>query len=122
MVDTNHDKPLAEARSANSVEAGTTQDVSSEVIRPNSWMYRQHRIGKYKLHWYASPVSQLVIVAFVCFLCPGMFNALTGVGGGGQVNANAADNANVALYSTFAVVGKSLHIFVVKQREADLSA
>lgn len=34
-----------------------------------------------------------------------MFNALTGMGGGGQVDATTADNANTALYSTFAIVG-----------------
>ncbi|KAI9607068.1 hypothetical protein KEM48_001560 [Puccinia striiformis f. sp. tritici PST-130] len=31
-----------------------------------------------------------------------MFNALSGLGGGGQINPKTADNANVALYSTFA--------------------
>ena len=50
---------------------------------------------------YASPFTQLIIVSMVCFFCPGMFNALSGMGGGGQVSANAADKANVALYSTF---------------------
>ena len=34
-----------------------------------------------------------------------MFNALTGMGGGGQIDATTADNANTALYSTFAVTG-----------------
>ncbi|KAK4790657.1 hypothetical protein SAY86_017961 [Trapa natans] len=34
-----------------------------------------------------------------------MFNALTGMGGGGQVNHKAANNANTALYTTFAVFG-----------------
>lgn len=36
-----------------------------------------------------------------------MFNALGGLGGGGQVDAKPANDANVALYSTFAVVGFS---------------
>jgi hypothetical protein len=31
-------------------------------------------------------------VAFVCFLCPGMFNALTGLGGGGKTSTTLADN------------------------------
>lgn len=31
-----------------------------------------------------------------------MFNALTGLGGAGQVNAEAANKATIALYSTFA--------------------
>ncbi|KAA1114583.1 hypothetical protein PGT21_014339 [Puccinia graminis f. sp. tritici] len=48
------------------------------------------------------PFIQVVIISLVCFCCPGMFNALSGLGGGGQINPTAADNANVALYSTFA--------------------
>ena len=31
-----------------------------------------------------------------------MYNALTGLGGGGQVNADVANKATVALYSTLA--------------------
>jgi MFS family permease len=34
-----------------------------------------------------------------------MFNAVNGLGAGGQVDAKPADNANVALYATFSVVG-----------------
>ncbi|KAK6135186.1 hypothetical protein DH2020_031082 [Rehmannia glutinosa] len=34
-----------------------------------------------------------------------MFNALSGMGGGGQVDPTAANNANTALYTTFAVFG-----------------
>jgi MFS family permease len=54
---------------------------------------------------YADPSVQVTLVAFVSFLCPGMWNALNGLGGGGLVDAKPANNANVALYSTFAVVG-----------------
>lgn len=32
------------------------------------------------------------MVAFVCFLCPGMFNALGGLGGGGKSDPTLADN------------------------------
>ncbi len=45
------------------------------------------------------------MVAFVCFLCPGMFNALNGLGGGGLLSTTASDDANTALYSTFSLVG-----------------
>jgi len=43
----------------------------------------------------------------VCFLCPGMFNALGDMGGGGKAGGDAdlADNMNTAVYSTFAVFG-----------------
>ncbi|MCJ1306622.1 hypothetical protein MMC25_000265 [Agyrium rufum] len=85
-----------------------TQDVEASAAgpgtvpdRPAGWKYRSY----YGLPYYASPATQLLIVSFVCFLCPGMFNALSGTGGGGQVKATTADNANVALYSTFAPVG-----------------
>lgn len=72
---------------------------------PPSWKYKQLKIFGRRLPFYASPQVQLVIVALTCFMCPGMFNALTGIGGGGNENATAADNANTALYSTFAVIG-----------------
>ena len=54
---------------------------------------------------YESPKVQVTLVALISFLCPGMWNALNGLGGGGLVDATPANNANVALYSTFAVVG-----------------
>lgn len=34
-----------------------------------------------------------------------MFNALSGMGGGGQVDTTVADNASTALYTTFAIFG-----------------
>lgn len=78
---------------------------AGQSSRPTGWMYKSFRFGPIRLPWYASPPSQLVLVALVCFLCPGMFNAIGGLGGGGQVDATTANNANVALYSTFSVVG-----------------
>ncbi|KIN97720.1 hypothetical protein M404DRAFT_888190 [Pisolithus tinctorius Marx 270] len=38
-------------------------------------------------------------------MCPGMYNALSGLGGGGQVNPTAQANASSALYATFAFFG-----------------
>ncbi|TNY24054.1 major facilitator superfamily domain-containing protein [Rhodotorula diobovata] len=55
--------------------------------------------------FYASPVVQVVLISLICFCTPGMFNALSGVGGGGQLDPSAANKANVALYACFAVVG-----------------
>ena len=49
--------------------------------------------------------AETLLLRLDSFLCPGMFNALSGTGGGGQLDAKLADNANVALYSTFSVVG-----------------
>ncbi|KAH2876935.1 hypothetical protein KXW22_003799 [Aspergillus fumigatus] len=75
------------------------------AITGKPWMYKPLKIGPLTLPWFASPEVQLVLVSFVCFLCPGMFNAVNGLGGGGQVNRTDTSNANTALYSTFAVVG-----------------
>ncbi|KAH7922668.1 MFS general substrate transporter [Leucogyrophana mollusca] len=52
---------------------------------------------------YYHPVTQVIMLGFTCFLCPGMYNALTGLGGGGQINATTNSNSNSALYATFAV-------------------
>lgn len=54
---------------------------------------------------YYHPVFQVVLLGFVCFMCPGMFNALTGLGGGGRVNSKDQANANAALYAAFACLG-----------------
>ncbi|EGG02453.1 uncharacterized protein MELLADRAFT_38516 [Melampsora larici-populina 98AG31] len=53
---------------------------------------------------YRHPLIQIVIVSIVCFCCPGMYNSITGLGGGGQLDATAADNATFALCATFAIV------------------
>jgi hypothetical protein len=60
--------------------------------RPEGWMYREIKIGPIRIPWYASPKTQLTMVAFVCFMCPGMFNALGGLGGGGKADAKTADD------------------------------
>ncbi|ORX90824.1 MFS general substrate transporter [Basidiobolus meristosporus CBS 931.73] len=52
-----------------------------------------------------SPLGQVLLVGFVCFACPGMFNVINGMGAGGQMDDNTAKNGNVALYSCFAVFG-----------------
>lgn len=81
---------------------GTTND--GPIQRPAGWMYKGFKVGKREL-WYASPKVQLFMVAMVCFLCPGMYNALGGLGGSGLSDHTAQNNASTALYSVFAVVG-----------------
>lgn len=49
------------------------------------------------------PRTQVVLLGFVCFMCPGLFNALNGLGAGGQVDSTTSANANSTLYATFAV-------------------
>ncbi|KAK7061445.1 hypothetical protein R3P38DRAFT_657503 [Favolaschia claudopus] len=53
---------------------------------------------------YSHPRTQVALLGLVCFMCPGLFNALSGIGGGGQLDQTTAANANVALYSAFAVI------------------
>ncbi|KAJ2331442.1 hypothetical protein GGH91_006417, partial [Coemansia sp. RSA 2671] len=52
---------------------------------------------------YHSPLAQVLLISAVCFLCPGMFNALNGLGGAGQLDPHTANNANSALYVTFCI-------------------
>jgi len=85
------------------VDIGDTAFVVPD--RPAGWKWRARKIGPLTIPRYASPRFQLIMVSFVCFLCPGMFNALGGLGGGGKTDATLADNMNTALYSTFAVFG-----------------
>jgi len=54
---------------------------------------------------YNSPLVQVGLIGLVCFCCPGMYWAQTGMGGGSQVDHKAANNANTALYTAFAVFG-----------------
>ncbi|TQS37831.1 hypothetical protein Golomagni_01682 [Golovinomyces magnicellulatus] len=74
-----------------------------------SLIYRDFHIGSIHFPCFASPPVQLFMVSLVCFFCPGMFNALAGLGGGGKVDTKLADEMyfveNVALYSTFALFG-----------------
>jgi hypothetical protein len=42
---------------------------------PKGWKYKQVKIGPITLPWFASPQVQLVMVALVCFLCPGEFES-----------------------------------------------
>ncbi|CAA9962035.1 MFS-1 multi-domain protein [Pyrenophora teres f. maculata] len=73
---------------------------------PKGWKYKNLKIGPVTLPCYASPESQLILVSFVCFLCPGMFNAVNGIGAAGIDDDGKASNAaNTTLYATFAIVG-----------------
>lgn len=73
------------------LESPTYASAPEESRRPVGWMYSPLKIANLTT-WYASPSFQLGIVAFVCFMCPGMFNALSGLGGGGQIDNTLADN------------------------------
>lgn len=53
--------------------ASTHEGQTGEI--PKGWKYKQVKIGPITLPWFASPQVQLVMVAFVCFLCPGEFES-----------------------------------------------
>ncbi|KAI8138335.1 major facilitator superfamily domain-containing protein [Fennellomyces sp. T-0311] len=55
----------------------------------------------------ASPLIQVILLGLVCLCCPGMFNALNGLGAGGMMasDIHLTNSANSALYACFAVVG-----------------
>jgi len=100
------DKAVVEASHVNKTSTEHSTEEPAAILKlPDNWKYKQLKIGGYAFPWYASPPVQLVIISLVCFMCPGMFNALSGMGGGGQRSPQAVDKANTALYSTFAVVG-----------------
>ncbi|KAJ7596262.1 MFS general substrate transporter [Mycena floridula] len=51
---------------------------------------------------YYHPITQVSMLGFVCFMGPGLFNALNGLGAGGQIDSATNSNSNAALYATFA--------------------
>ncbi|RCH85645.1 hypothetical protein CU097_008604 [Rhizopus azygosporus] len=50
---------------------------------------------------YNSPEFQIFLVGMICFCCPGMYNALSGLGAQGQSSTTAATEAGTALAVTF---------------------
>ncbi|KDO23282.1 hypothetical protein SPRG_20997 [Saprolegnia parasitica CBS 223.65] len=65
-----------------------------------------------KVHGKPNSFFQICLLGLVLFGCPGMFNAINGMGAAGQVDATAGSNANVALYATFAsfsIIAGSIH-------------
>jgi MFS family permease len=68
-----------------------THDVTSESPR--------------KVEFLRKGFTQVLIISFVCFCCPGFFNALNGLGGAGSDNPSVAAAANATLYFFFAVFG-----------------
>ncbi|KAF8990397.1 major facilitator superfamily domain-containing protein [Cyathus striatus] len=79
--------------------------VDKEYGRSSSDTSSEHRVYERPTGLegiYYHPLTQVTMLGFVCFMCPGLFNALNGLGGGGQVDPTTSANANAAHYSTFA--------------------
>lgn len=108
MAETLDEKmPTAASHTAGS-ETPPSYEGAPEIHHPvvgKPWMYKKIKIGPITIPGYASPEFQLVFVALVCFLCPGMFNAVNGLGAGGLVDPYDINRANIAVYATFSVVG-----------------
>lgn len=102
-VDPVSSEDVAETRNADVNEA--TGHILEARVDKSKWYNRGLRIGKWQCQPYSSSFVQMIMVSFVFFLCPGMFNALTGLGGGGQMDGTVQANGNVALYATFATIG-----------------
>ncbi|CAO1620667.1 unnamed protein product [Parajaminaea phylloscopi] len=87
------------------VEPASNLSSSSMTTASSNPPSRLERImGPTLSRYYAKTYTQVFIIGLTAFCCPGMFNALSGMGGGGQVDPRPADRANIALYSTFAAV------------------
>jgi hypothetical protein len=89
----------AAALAGEPIEGGPPREVGLDDIEPlgtldlpRGWKYKRFSLFGFQMPFYASPKIQLLMVAFVCFMCPGMFNALGGMGGGGKINPTLADD------------------------------
>ncbi|BEJ15812.1 hypothetical protein CspHIS471_0504170 [Cutaneotrichosporon sp. HIS471] len=54
---------------------------------------------------YNSPKVQVFLIGFVCFLTPGMFNAISNLGAGGAQDVSLVDITSSLLYAMFCLVG-----------------
>jgi len=85
----------AEVEKLGSTSSEDSGSQRAEIFdRPTGWR-----------RYYHHPVTQVSMLGLVCFLCPGMFNALTGLGGGGQVSGTDSAKSNTGVYATFAFFG-----------------
>ncbi|RMZ86738.1 hypothetical protein DV736_g6035, partial [Chaetothyriales sp. CBS 134916] len=108
MSDQVNEKMVTEISQAKGTDAPATIDQEHGVVRSTmgpAWMYKKINLGFVSIPGYASPEFQIIFIAFVCFLCPGMFNAVNGLGAGGVANPHDINRANIGVYATFSVVG-----------------
>ncbi|KAJ5707675.1 hypothetical protein N7488_007476 [Penicillium malachiteum] len=101
-----------------------TEDVKETPDKPDAMVGdmeifqdvpKGYRVAGFTLPAYRAPITQCIIIAFVHLLVVGMFNVLSALGGGGQVDPTTSNNANTILYSlfcTFALVSGSVCNFL----------
>lgn len=63
-----------------------------------------HRILGVTIPAYRSPIVQTLIISVVHLLVVGMYNVLSALGGGGQLDPTTNNNASTILYSLFCVL------------------
>lgn len=110
MTDVSHEKMATTISLPTGPETPSemgAQETTGTKRMGKPWMYKSLKLGPVTIPAYATPKFQIGFVAMVCFLCPGMFNAVNGLGAAGQLTAYDVNHANIALYSTFCVVGFS---------------
>ncbi|CEJ57892.1 hypothetical protein PMG11_06569 [Penicillium brasilianum] len=78
-------------------------DGSSADVEEDQTMANRSSDSKICYTRYNSPFWQIVIVSFVAFGCPGMYNALSGIGGAGQLDTTTSAKGHIALASVSAV-------------------
>lgn len=79
------------------------QYTDEEIASSGKWYDKTINVFGVKFK-YSDAMVQVIMVAFVIFMTPGMFNSLSGIGASIS-NIRVSDQANIALYSTFATVG-----------------
>ncbi|CDK28021.1 unnamed protein product [Kuraishia capsulata CBS 1993] len=79
-------------------------DIYAITEENNGWYTKRLQIGSYKFPPYNSAFIQLLMTSFICFLCPGIHNALSGMGGGGRIDASTSNIAGIA-FSCVSILG-----------------
>lgn len=77
--------------------AKSAEEVVSSLDDPEVLLPQSHKRSLSKL--YREPWFQICLVSFISFCNPGMYNALSGMGGSGQVNSTISANATVATHA-----------------------
>ncbi|KAL1920844.1 uncharacterized protein VTP21DRAFT_11479 [Calcarisporiella thermophila] len=78
-----------------------------EYSSENFWGKVDDKLSNFELYrWYRQPIVQVGLLGLVCFCCPGLFNALNGIGGAGlaENDISTVSRANAGLYALFAIV------------------
>lgn len=95
-------------KSAANVDTNSSENSSDpQVLESQNDTYQPRWYDKKLLPFlpaYSQSVFQVVMLSCAFFLLPGMYNALSGVGGAG-IDLKTANNSSVALYSTFCGYG-----------------